>query len=117
MIQHRRVHDESHLNKPVSNVFVGLAGLEFAAGVVVDQQDLDGALLQGYAVYFHGFDQGFVDRAHGDELDEQQPVVAGQANDPEVFAVLVDLVLAQQDVAHNHEQVVRVEDAYFFFVV
>nr|VFK55782.1 MAG: hypothetical protein BECKTUN1418D_GA0071000_103713 [Candidatus Kentron sp. TUN]VFK60124.1 MAG: hypothetical protein BECKTUN1418F_GA0071002_12007 [Candidatus Kentron sp. TUN]VFK69554.1 MAG: hypothetical protein BECKTUN1418E_GA0071001_11981 [Candidatus Kentron sp. TUN] len=52
--------------------------------------------------------------AQDHQFDEQDAVIGGQPHEPEVFLVPLDLVLPQQDLLHDGEKILAIEDLDLF---
>ena len=114
VIENGDVEDAAHLDQAVGKVFVGIGGGQITGGVVVDQDGADGILEHRYPKSFHGLDGGGGDAAQGNQFDEQDAVAGVEPHDPEVFFVPVDLVLAQQDLLHDGEEILAIDDLDLF---
>ena len=76
-------------------------GCNDAARMVVDHDQLGRPLLERETEHLRGIHEAFLHGAEADQLDQQDLVAVGQADDPEMLLVAVDLVLAKQDALHD----------------
>ena len=114
MIENGDVEDAAHLDESVGEILVGIGGGRITGGVVVDQDGADGVLEHRHPEDLHGFDGGGGNAAQNHQLDEQDAVIGGKPHDPKVFLVPVDFFLPQEDLLHDGEEVLAIEDLDLF---
>ena len=106
MIHHLFVDEAAGLNQPVGQVFVFCRWLEVAAGVVVNQNHLDGEFERRKLKDFTRVDNRLIDAAQTDQFDIEDSEIIGQTNSPEVLLIATDFVLTQQDLAHDAKDLI-----------
>jgi hypothetical protein len=80
--------------------------------MIVNHDQFFGLFLEREAEDLGGVHEGDVLGTEAEEFYEHDPFEVGQADDPEMFLVPADFVLAQQNLLHDPVHIIRVQNAY-----